>query len=183
MGKLARCGLLSQPQGHGHLCLDDFTTLSRQANLSPPPHDLHAIAALSRSLVSLVFPLRCLYPSLKVGSVLIGALLPFHSLFRWGQAIAVVNEALFVFGGKTDPYNSYGYTSAPWNNDLPLPFPLHTVRSLCSTMAVYLGFSEHLRFIPREPPCLAYPLRTQRLLPPRFRWQHGSPFQHRPARQ
>ena len=23
-----------------------------------------------------------------------------------------------MFGGKTDPYNTYGYTSAPWNNDL-----------------------------------------------------------------
>jgi len=23
-----------------------------------------------------------------------------------------------VYGGKTDPYNSYGYSSAPWNNDL-----------------------------------------------------------------
>ncbi len=38
--------------------------------------------------------------------------------FRWGQAIAVINDALFVYGGKTDPYNSYGYSSAPWNNDL-----------------------------------------------------------------
>lgn len=37
---------------------------------------------------------------------------------RWGQAIAVIDDVLFVYGGKTDPYNSYGYTSAPWNNDL-----------------------------------------------------------------
>ena len=101
------------------LCLDDFTTLSRQANLSSSPHDLHAIIALYFSPLSLLFPLRCLFPSIKVGSVLFGALSPSHcQLVRWGQATAVVNDALFVFGGKTDPYNSYGYTSAPWNNDL-----------------------------------------------------------------
>lgn len=105
--------------GHGRLYLDDFTTPSRPANLSPFPHELHAIAALSWSLVSIVFRLGCLFPRLKVGSVLFGALLPSHrQLFRWGQATAVINDALFVFGGKTDPYNSYGYTSAPWNNDL-----------------------------------------------------------------
>ena len=51
--------------------------------------------------------------------MLFGALSPSHChLFRWGQAIAIINDALFVFGGKTDPYNTYGYTSAPWNNDL-----------------------------------------------------------------
>jgi hypothetical protein len=105
--------------GHGHLCLNDFTTLSRPATLSPLPHNLHVIAALSWPLLFLVFPLRCLFPRSKVGSVLFGAPLPSHcQLFRWGQAIAVVNDALSVFGGKTDPYNSYGYTSAPWNNDL-----------------------------------------------------------------
>lgn len=40
------------------------------------------------------------------------------TLPRWGQAIAVIDDTLFVYGGKTDPYNSYGYASAPWNNDL-----------------------------------------------------------------
>jgi hypothetical protein len=38
-------------------------------------------------------------------------------LFRWGQSVAVTNDARFVFGGRTDPYNTYGYTSTPWNND------------------------------------------------------------------
>ncbi|KAI0067255.1 hypothetical protein BV25DRAFT_1834986 [Artomyces pyxidatus] len=37
---------------------------------------------------------------------------------RWGQAVAVVNDALFVYGGKTDQYNEFQYLSAPWNNDL-----------------------------------------------------------------
>lgn len=37
---------------------------------------------------------------------------------RWGQAIAVIDDALFVYGGKTDPFNTYGYDSAPWTNDL-----------------------------------------------------------------
>jgi len=30
----------------------------------------------------------------------------------------VINDVLFVYGGKTDLYNSYGYNSAPWTNDL-----------------------------------------------------------------
>ncbi|KAH9055216.1 hypothetical protein EDB87DRAFT_1688494 [Lactarius vividus] len=37
---------------------------------------------------------------------------------RWAQAVVVVNDALFLFGGKTDQYNAFGYDSAPWNNDL-----------------------------------------------------------------
>ncbi|KAK0204814.1 hypothetical protein DFS33DRAFT_1382705 [Desarmillaria ectypa] len=40
------------------------------------------------------------------------------SLPRWGQAVAVLNDCLFVHGGKTDKYNSYSYTQAPTNNDL-----------------------------------------------------------------
>jgi len=38
--------------------------------------------------------------------------------YRWGQATAVINDALFIHGGKTDQFNSYSYTSAPSNNDL-----------------------------------------------------------------
>ncbi|KAF5359254.1 hypothetical protein D9756_003093 [Leucocoprinus leucothites] len=37
---------------------------------------------------------------------------------RWAQATVVINDALFVYGGKTDPFNSYSYTSAPNNDDL-----------------------------------------------------------------
>ncbi|KAI0264356.1 hypothetical protein BC834DRAFT_844030 [Gloeopeniophorella convolvens] len=37
---------------------------------------------------------------------------------RWAQAVAVVNDALFVYGGKTDQFNEIGYDSAPWNNDV-----------------------------------------------------------------
>ena len=39
---------------------------------------------------------------------------------RWGQATAVINDALFVHGGKTDQFNSFSYTSAPNNDDLLL---------------------------------------------------------------
>ncbi|PFH52939.1 hypothetical protein AMATHDRAFT_45847 [Amanita thiersii Skay4041] len=42
---------------------------------------------------------------------------------RWGQAAAVVSNALFIYGGKSDPFNSYSYTSAPNVNDL-LMLPL-----------------------------------------------------------
>lgn len=37
---------------------------------------------------------------------------------RWGQAAAVVDNLLYVSGGKTDQYGSYSYTSAPTSNDL-----------------------------------------------------------------
>ncbi|KAL1683351.1 hypothetical protein EV122DRAFT_201789, partial [Schizophyllum commune] len=37
---------------------------------------------------------------------------------RWGQAAMVVNDALFVHGGKSDEYNQYSYSSAPTNSDL-----------------------------------------------------------------
>ncbi|KAH9167878.1 hypothetical protein EDB89DRAFT_2100296 [Lactarius sanguifluus] len=37
---------------------------------------------------------------------------------RWAQAVVVINDALFLYGGKTDQYNAFGYDSAPWNNDL-----------------------------------------------------------------
>ena len=37
---------------------------------------------------------------------------------RWGQAYAIIQETLWVYGGKTDPYNQYSYTSAPNTNDL-----------------------------------------------------------------
>ncbi|KAI5119119.1 hypothetical protein M0805_007865 [Coniferiporia weirii] len=42
----------------------------------------------------------------------------FTSEPRWGQATAVVNNLLFVNGGKTDEFNEFSYTSAPTTNDL-----------------------------------------------------------------
>lgn len=44
---------------------------------------------------------------------------------RCGQAIAVIDDALFVHGGNTGAFNSYGYDPAPWTND-PLPLSLST---------------------------------------------------------
>ncbi|KAL5526001.1 hypothetical protein ACEPAG_7339 [Sanghuangporus baumii] len=37
---------------------------------------------------------------------------------RWGQAVAVVDNLLYMYGGKTDQFGSYSYTSAPTTNDL-----------------------------------------------------------------
>lgn len=37
---------------------------------------------------------------------------------RWGQAVVVVNDVLYVYGGKTDEFNSFSYTSAPNTNDV-----------------------------------------------------------------
>ncbi|KAF8907288.1 hypothetical protein CPB84DRAFT_1843991 [Gymnopilus junonius] len=42
----------------------------------------------------------------------------FDALPRWGQATVVINDALFVFGGKTDQFNSFSYTGAPTINDI-----------------------------------------------------------------
>lgn len=47
---------------------------------------------------------------------------------RWGQATVIINNALFIHGGKTDPFNSFGYQSAPNSNDLlylPLSSPFN----------------------------------------------------------
>lgn len=37
---------------------------------------------------------------------------------RWGQATALINNILYVHGGKTDEFNAFGYYNAPTNNDL-----------------------------------------------------------------
>ncbi|KAJ4477401.1 hypothetical protein J3R30DRAFT_216254 [Lentinula aciculospora] len=37
----------------------------------------------------------------------------YTALPRWGQATAIINDALFVQGGRTDLYNTYSYTTAP----------------------------------------------------------------------
>ncbi|KZT02273.1 galactose oxidase [Laetiporus sulphureus 93-53] len=37
---------------------------------------------------------------------------------RWGQAVALVENVLFVHGGRADQYNEYAYSSAPTNNDM-----------------------------------------------------------------
>ncbi|KAG6910842.1 hypothetical protein DXG01_007157 [Tephrocybe rancida] len=54
---------------------------------------------------------------LYLGSLSIKQAVSYELVPRWGQATVSINNALFVHGGKTDPYNSYGYTSAPNNND------------------------------------------------------------------
>ncbi|KAK7050849.1 hypothetical protein VNI00_004960 [Paramarasmius palmivorus] len=37
---------------------------------------------------------------------------------RWGQATALIYNALYIHGGMTDPSNSFSYTGAPINDDL-----------------------------------------------------------------
>ncbi|KAF8638251.1 hypothetical protein AX17_002273 [Amanita inopinata Kibby_2008] len=44
--------------------------------------------------------------------------LAYEPIARWGHATTIANNALLVHGGKSDPYNSYSYTSAPNINDL-----------------------------------------------------------------
>ncbi|KAI8980072.1 hypothetical protein BD414DRAFT_421167 [Trametes punicea] len=57
---------------------------------------------------------------------------------RWGQAVALVNDALFVHGGRTDQYNSYGYSSAPVNNDILL-LPLNATFDISSPPWEYVS--------------------------------------------
>ena len=108
------------------------------------PNHLYAITAPSRYPLSLLLPRGCLFPRPKVVFVLSGARSPLHIVnsFRWGQAVAVINDALFVFGGKTDPYNTYGYTSAPWNNDL-LFLSLSTQFNLSAPPWQYISGSQN----------------------------------------
>ncbi|TEB27038.1 hypothetical protein FA13DRAFT_1736823 [Coprinellus micaceus] len=53
-------------------------------------------------------------------------------LSRWGQAVVVVNDILYVYGGKTDEFNEFSYTSAPTTNDL-LTLSLASAFSTSST--------------------------------------------------
>jgi hypothetical protein len=61
---------------------------------------------------------------------------------RWGQASALVNDVLFVYGGKTDQYNQYSYTSAPNNNDL-LKLSLSTSFDLATPPWQYVAGSSN----------------------------------------
>jgi hypothetical protein len=70
--------------------------------------------------------LRLLQYSCLLGLLLNQGISAYTPLPRWGQAAAVINDALFIHGGKTDEFNSYSYDSAPTNNDLlylPLSSP------------------------------------------------------------
>lgn len=51
--------------------------------------------------------------------------LAYQPIGRWGHSFAVTTAGIFVYGGKTDQYNSYSYTSAPNSNDL-LFLPLNS---------------------------------------------------------
>ncbi|KAL4251556.1 hypothetical protein AB1N83_014323, partial [Pleurotus pulmonarius] len=57
---------------------------------------------------------------------LVGYVWGYDPLPRWGQSQMLVDEAIFVYGGKTDEFNSFGYTGAPSTNELlilPLSSP------------------------------------------------------------
>ncbi|KAI0360190.1 hypothetical protein OH77DRAFT_1501831 [Trametes cingulata] len=57
---------------------------------------------------------------------------------RWGQAVALVNDALFVHGGRTDQYNSFAYSSAPVTNDILL-LPLNATFDVSSPPWEYVA--------------------------------------------
>lgn len=38
--------------------------------------------------------------------------------YRWGQAASLVQNTLYIHGGRTDQYGAYAYSSAPVTNDL-----------------------------------------------------------------
>ncbi|KAF7985729.1 hypothetical protein HWV62_2332 [Athelia sp. TMB] len=56
----------------------------------------------------------------------------------WGQAVTVVENILYLHGGKTDPSNGYTYSSAPTNNDL-LYLPLNVAFSVSSPPWQYIS--------------------------------------------
>lgn len=61
-----------------------------------------------------------------------------NCMLRWGQAAAVVDDVLFVQGGRTDKYNQYAYSSAPPVNDM-LALPLTSSFSLSSAPWDYVS--------------------------------------------
>ncbi|TFY54007.1 hypothetical protein EVJ58_g9118 [Rhodofomes roseus] len=61
-----------------------------------------------------------------------------HENCRWGQAVAVLDDVLFVQGGGTDQYNQYAYPSAPPVNDM-LALPLTSSFSLSSVPWDYVS--------------------------------------------
>ncbi|KAF4596247.1 hypothetical protein EYR38_007624 [Pleurotus pulmonarius] len=64
--------------------------------------------------------------SLALVLFLVGYVWGYDPLPRWGQSQMLVDEAIFVYGGKTDEFNSFGYTGAPSTNELlilPLSSP------------------------------------------------------------
>ena len=76
-------------------------------------------------------------------------------LTRWGQAAALLNDSLFIYGGKTDQFNAYSYTSAPNNNDL-----------------LYLSLTNS--FSTSSPPWTL--VNSSNLLGPSLAWHTLSPF-------
>ncbi|TFK90688.1 galactose oxidase [Polyporus arcularius HHB13444] len=62
----------------------------------------------------------------------------YTAVSRWGQAAALVNDVLYIHGGRTDQYNAYGYSSAPVNNDI-LFLPLNSSFELSSPPWEYVA--------------------------------------------
>ncbi|KAL0060180.1 hypothetical protein AAF712_013027 [Marasmius tenuissimus] len=84
---------------------------------------------------------------------------------RWGQAVALVNDALFVHGGFSDPNNAYSYTGAPIIDDL-LYLPLTAPFDLSSPPWVLVSSSSNSSTKPG--PALAWhtlsPVNTSEIL-------------------
>ncbi|RPD68448.1 galactose oxidase [Lentinus tigrinus ALCF2SS1-7] len=62
----------------------------------------------------------------------------YTAVSRWGQATALVNDVLYIHGGRTDQYNAYAYSSAPVNNDI-LYLPLNSSFDLSSPPWEYVA--------------------------------------------
>ncbi|KZP31800.1 hypothetical protein FIBSPDRAFT_925631 [Athelia psychrophila] len=71
------------------------------------------------------------------------AVAQYTDVSRWGQAVAVVEDVLYLHGGKTDPSNGYTYSSAPTTNDL-LYLPLNVAFAASSPPWTYISGSSNL---------------------------------------
>ncbi|KAI0052296.1 galactose oxidase [Auriscalpium vulgare] len=74
----------------------------------------------------------------------------YSSPSRWGQGTALLNDALFVYGGKTDPYNEFQYSSAPWTNDL-LYLPLGSAFDPTEPPWQYVGGAQNSSSLSQGP--------------------------------
>jgi hypothetical protein len=168
--------------GHGHLCLNDFTTLSRPATLSPLPHDLHVIAALFWPLLFLVFLSAAYSPVARSVSYFL-ALYCLLIVNSSGGAKQSLSSTMPFSCSAVKQTHTTCIGTPPLlgtTNSSSSPSPPHSI-----SLFHHGSISRVLRtppFHPKEVPLPGIPSLYSMPLP-HFRWQHGSPFQHRPARQ
>jgi hypothetical protein len=74
---------------------------------------------------------------------------------RWGQAVVLIDDSLYIHGGMTDEFNAYSYTSAPTNNELLL-LPLSQTFSTSSPPYQLISSSDNTSTTVSQGPSVAW---------------------------